>query len=116
MEHLFFQADQESVEDRVTAAFLSDILEDDWTNIRHDFRKMPHVHPITPWLGFGHDPVSGQPENRPPVQRAINDYSKIRGWNIERAWARNDLRLAHLSFVNEQTSSSLVAHQLAVML
>ena len=116
MEHLFFQADQESVEDRVTAAVLSDILEDDWTNIRHDFRKLQHVHPTTSWLGFGHDPISGQPEDRPPVQRDFNDYAKIRGWNIERAWERNDLRLAHPSFVDEQAGSSLVAHQLAAML
>ncbi len=39
MEHLFLLADQKSVVNGVTAAYLSDILEDDWTTIRHDFRK-----------------------------------------------------------------------------
>ena len=116
MEHLFFEADQESIEDRVTAAYLSDILEDDWTIIKQDFRKLPHVQPTTTWLGFEHDPVSGQPEDRPPVQRNLNDYAKIRGWDIERAWDRGELRKAHPRFIDEQTDPSVIAHQLAAML
>lgn len=115
MEHLFFNADKESTVNRVTAAYLSDIIEDDWTDIRHEFRKLPHVQPTTTWLGFQHDPVSGQPEDRPPVQKDLTDYAKIRGWNIERVWDDFDLRKAHSSFSEEKTDSSIVAHRLAAM-
>ena len=115
MEHLFFEADQESLEDRVTAAYLSDILEDDWI-IKHDFRKLPHVQPTTTWLGFEHDPVTGRPEDRPPVQRNLNDYAKIRGWDIERPRDRFELQKAHPRFIDEQTDPSVIAHQFAAML
>ena len=116
MEHLFFEADQESLELRVTSAYLSDILDDDWTIIKHDHRRLPHIQPTTPWLGFEHDPVTGQPEDRPPVQRNLYDYAKIRGWDMERAWNRYQLREAHPRFVDEQTDPSVVAHQVAAML
>ena len=105
------------MEDRVTTACLSDIIGNGWTKIRHDFRKLPHVQPITTWFGFGHDPVvSGQPEDRPPVQRDFCDYAKIRGWTIEPVWDGYDPRKARLSFADEQVDSSIVAHRLAAML
>lgn len=61
MGHLFFNAEHESVEDRVTAASLPAITKDDWTNIiRHDFRKAANTCNLqNVSLGFEHDAVSG---------------------------------------------------------
>ena len=60
-------------------------------------------------LGFGHDPISGKPQDRRPAQRLFNNHAKSRGCNIERVWERDDLRLTHPSFVDEQAGSPLVA-------
>ena len=115
MEHLFFTADKQSIINRVTAASLSEILEDDWTNLKYDWRKMPHVHPTTKWLGFDHDPPFRNAE-RPPVQANVNGYPSIRGWTVERAWDRGDLCKVHPSFQLEEIDASVIGQRFAAML
>ena len=82
-----------------------------------DFRKLPtRATHKTSGLRFEHDSVSGQPDDRSPVQRDFDDYAKIPGWTIGRVWDRYNLQKARSSFENELTNCAIIVHRLAAML
>jgi len=109
MEHLFYTSDDDTTAKHIVDACNSEKLVWDWLTTGPSLQEAPFIQPTTEWLQFDHDDQS-------TIQKDINDYPRLRGWNIERAWENGDLRNAHPSLYSPDLADSVVGRRVAAMI